>query len=178
MVFFVKRTTVPLQNRKPSSVVCCSYSISCLFPLKQSPSSALTPLGQIKQSKNKSSCAHIVKIWFCVYITHRSEEIGNMSKQLLSKIVDQSFDNVFSCLLQPCVFVLREQFDLEHKICRSSRRHQPRSGTLSTQNSQILIRQQREGPHLKTTFHGWRKQRLTGRKKARGTQRMGWKKGN
>ncbi len=36
----------------------------------------------------------------------------------------------------------------------------------------------REGTHLKTTFHGWRKERLTGRKKARGSQRKGWKKGD
>lgn len=36
----------------------------------------------------------------------------------------------------------------------------------------------REGPHLKTTFHSCRKERLTGKKKARGSQRKGWKKGN
>lgn len=50
------------------------------------------------------------------------------------------------------------------------RKHKHRLGTLSTGQLDPRMTAGREGPHLKTTFHGWRKERLTGRKKARGSK--------
>lgn len=57
-------------------------------------------------------------------------------------------------------------------------KHKHRLGALSTGQLDPHMTATREGLHLKTTFHNWRKERLTGGEKARGSQRKGWKKGN